>query len=398
MLFMAFGLSDRVRGISPSPTLSIDTKTKELMQRGVDVINLSVGEPDFPTPAQASLAGIQAIAEGFTKYTAVAGIHELRSAIARKLQEENGLEYDPEEILVSVGAKHSLYNAFMALCNPGDEVILPAPYWVSYPEQIKLAGAKPVILPTDESTSFKITPQQLEQAITPRTKALLLNSPSNPTGAVYTKEELAALAEVIIRHEFYVISDEIYEKLVYGVEHVSIAALHPEIKKRTLVVNGFSKTFSMTGWRVGYLAADRTLVKAMAGLQGHSTSNPASMAQRAALTALSCFDPAMVEEFRKRRDYVVDRLRRMAPIECVEPPGAFYVFPNVAGFFGRRYRGTPIENVDHLCTLLLEEAKIAIVPGTGFGAPNNMRISYAVSIDTLQQAMDRLEAFARETV
>ncbi|WP_018133049.1 pyridoxal phosphate-dependent aminotransferase [Effusibacillus pohliae] len=393
---MAFGLSNRVKGIAPSPTLSIDAKTKELIAQGRDIVNLSVGEPDFGTPEPACQAGIAAIQEGFTKYTAVPGINELRKAIVKKLLEENGLAYEIDEIIVSNGAKHSLFNAFMALCNPGDEVILPAPYWVSYPEMIRLADAEPVIVLTDESTGFKLTPDMLQKAITPRTKALLLNSPSNPTGAVYSREELQALAEVIEQHEFYVISDEIYEKMVYGIEHVSIASLSEAMKKRTLVVNGFSKAFAMTGWRVGYIAADRMIVKAMTSFQSQTTSNPASISQRAAVKALDCFDTRAIELFNKRRDYVLKRLRGMPLIECIEPQGAFYVFPNVANIIGKSYNGTKIDSANTFATLLLEHANIALVPGEGFGAPNNIRISYAVSDQDLQKAMDRLEAFLKE--
>lgn len=393
---MAFGLSDRVKGIAPSPTLSIDAKTKQLVAEGRDIVNLSVGEPDFGTPQPACEAGIAAIKEGFTKYTAVPGIIELRKAIAKKLKEENGLDYEIDDIIVSNGAKHSLFNAFMALCNPGDEVILPAPYWVSYPEMIRLTGAEPVIIPTDESTGFKVTPEMLKQAVTPKTKALLLNSPSNPTGAVYTPEELKALAEVIEQHEFYVISDEIYEKMVYGVVQISIASVSEGMKKRTLVVNGFSKAFAMTGWRVGYIAADRALVKAMTSFQSQTTSNPVSISQKAAVKALECFDPQAIETFRRRLDYVMKRLDDMPLIRCIRPQGAFYVFPNVADIIGKSHEGTRIDSANTFATLLLERANIALVPGEGFGAPNNIRISYAVSDENLAKAMDRLESFLKE--
>ncbi|MFC4770159.1 pyridoxal phosphate-dependent aminotransferase [Effusibacillus consociatus] len=393
---MAFGLSDRIKAIAPSPTLAIDSKTKELVAQGVDIVNLSVGEPDFGTPAPACQAGIEAIQAGFTKYTAVPGINDLRKAIAKKLKEENGLDYEIEDIIVSNGAKHSLYNAFMALCNPGDEVIVPAPYWVSYPEMIRLAEAEPVIISTDESTGFKITPEMLKKAITPKTKALLLNSPSNPTGAVYSPEELKALAEVIEQHDFYVISDEIYEKMVYGVEQISIASVSEAMKKRTLVVNGLSKAFAMTGWRVGYIAADRPIVKAMTSFQSQTTSNPASISQKAAVKALDCFDPQAIEVFRKRLDYVLSRLNEMPLITCIRPQGAFYVFPNVSDIIGKSYQGTKIDSANTFAALLLEKANIALVPGEGFGAPNNIRISYAVSDENLAKAMDRLESFLKE--
>ncbi|GAX89534.1 pyridoxal phosphate-dependent aminotransferase [Effusibacillus lacus] len=393
---MAFGLSDRIKAIAPSPTLAIDAKTKELVAQGVDIINLSVGEPDFGTPEPAAQAAIEAIKQGFTKYTAVPGINDLRKAIAKKLKDENGLDYEMDDIIVSNGAKHSLYNAFMAILNPGDEVILPAPYWVSYPEMIRLAEGEPVVIATDESTGFKITPEMLKQAITPKTKALLLNSPSNPTGAVYSPEDLKALAEVMEQHEFYVISDEIYEKMVYGVEQMSIASVSEAMKKRTILVNGFSKAFAMTGWRVGYIAADRAIVKAMTSFQSQTTSNPASISQKAALKALDAFDPNVIEAFRKRLDYVMKRLEEMPLIKCIRPQGAFYVFPNVADIIGKSYKGTKIDSANTFATLLLEKANIALVPGEGFGAPNNIRISYAVSDENLAKAMDRLEGFLKE--
>ncbi|MBX6395340.1 MAG: pyridoxal phosphate-dependent aminotransferase [Alicyclobacillaceae bacterium] len=393
---MGLSLSARARGIAPSPTLSIDAKTKAMVSRGEDVINLSVGEPDFDTPPAASLAAVGAIAAGFTKYTAVAGTLELRERICRKLQEENGLKYEPDQILVSVGAKHSLFNAILTLVDPGDEVVIPAPYWVTYPEQVRLAGGIPVIVETDESTGFKMTPEQLQRVLGPKTKAVILNSPSNPTGAVYRREELAALVEVLRPVDCYIISDEIYEKLIYGVEHVSIASLDDEIYSKTLVINGFSKAFSMTGWRLGYTAGPREVIKAMTSLQSQSTSNPTSIAQKAGVAALDHFDEKVVEEFRARRDYVLKRLREMPYITCAEPSGAFYLFPNIGQLLGARYRDVTIETADQLCELLLEEARISLVPGTGFGAPRNIRISYATSRANLEIAMDRLSHFLSE--
>lgn len=390
-------LSKRARSISPSATLSIDTKTKELIASGVDVINLSVGEPDFHTPDQASLAAISAITKHFTKYTAVNGIVELRQAIAKKLLEENHLQYTANEIIVSTGAKQSLFNIFMTILDPLDEVLLPTPYWVSYPEQIALCDGIPVPLVTNESTQFKITPTQLEQAITPKTKAILLNSPSNPTGAVYTSSELHALAEILNKHDLYVISDEIYEQLTYGVAHESIAGL-PGMRDRTFVVNGFSKTFAMTGWRVGYVAASEQLVRAMSSLQSHTTANPSSISQWAALGALGTFNLQTVTEYRARRDFVVAMMNSLDGIQCIQPEGAFYVFPNAAGVVSKRYTSAHgdscvIKSVDHLCELLLTEAHIAVVPGTGFGAPDNFRISYATSLSQLELANKRLNTF-----
>jgi aspartate aminotransferase len=392
---MAFGLSDRVKNIAPSPTLSIDAKTKAMIAEGFDVVNLSVGEPDFGTPDIACVAGKAAIDKQFTKYTAVPGIVELRKKVAAQL-ETKGLSYSADDIIVSNGAKHSLYNAFMALVNPGDEVILPAPYWVSYPEMVRLAGGTIVTIETDESTSFKITPEQLEAAITDKTKVLLLNSPSNPTGSVYTKAELEALAAVIRKHDFYVISDEIYDQLVYDVEQTSIATFGDDIKARTIVINGFSKSYSMTGWRVGYAAADRAIVKAMTAFQSHATAGAASISQQAAVAALDHVDAEMIPEFRFRRDYVLERIRKMPLLSCETPTGAFYVFPNCAQTYGKSYQGHAINNSDDFATLLLEQAKIALVPGSGFGAPNNFRISYATSRENLAKAMDRLEAFMQE--
>lgn len=396
---MSLELSERFQAISPSPTLSIDAKTKALAASGVEIVNLSVGEPDFATPDQASLAGIAAIVGNFTKYTPVPGILDLRAAIAKKLYDENQLTYKPEEIIVSSGAKHSLYNIFMAILNPGDEVLLPAPYWVSYPEQIRLAQGVPVILPTDEATGFKITPQQVEQAITNKTKAILLNSPSNPTGAVYTKAEIEALAAVIERHEIFVISDEIYERMTYGTEHVSIATYSENLRNKTFVVNGFSKAFAMTGWRVGYVAAPQYLVSAMTSFQSHTTSNPASISQKAALAALGAFDPEKIKIFQARRDFVLENLRRLPGISVAKPDGAFYIFPNAAKWLGLTYTmkdgsQVKLDSVDTICELLLTDVFVSVVPGSGFGAPHNFRISYATSMPQLQKAMDRFAEFA----
>ncbi len=391
-------LSARAKSISPSPTLSIDTKTKALKASGVDVVNLSVGEPDFPTPDRAALAGVAAIANHFTRYTDVSGILELRQAIADKLLTENGLSYSPSEIIVSSGAKHSLYNIFMVILNPGDEVLLPAPYWVSYPEQIRLAGGVVVPMPTDESTHFKITPAQLEAAMTDKTKAILINSPSNPTGSVYTPEELQALAKVIEAHDIFVVSDEIYEQLIYGVHHYSIAKYSDKLKDRTFLVNGFSKTYAMTGWRVGYVAGPAPYVKAMSSFQSHTTANPASISQKAALGALGTFDPKHREEFQARRDYVLNELLELNGVTCTKPEGAFYLFPNVKAVLGKTLRKNNGETailttVDLLCEELLTEMHVSTVPGTGFGAPDNFRISYATSMDQLQKAMDRMKDF-----
>lgn len=395
---MSLKLSERFQAIAPSPTLSIDAKTKALAATGVEIVNLSVGEPDFATPDRASLAGIAAIVGNFTKYTPVPGIMELRTKIAEKLAAENQLQYKPEEIIVSSGAKQSLYNIFMAILNPGDEVLLPAPYWVSYPEQIRLCGATSVPLETDESTGFKVTPQQIENAITPKTKAILLNSPSNPTGAVYTTDEIKAIAAVLEKHELYIVSDEIYEQLTYGTEHYSIARYSENLRNRTFVVNGFSKTFAMTGWRVGYVAAPKHLVIAMSSFQSHTTSNPSSISQKAALGALGTFDQAIVREFQSRRDYVLEQLRELPGITVAKPEGAFYIFPNAKNWVGLTYTlqdgsRMKVDTVDVACELLLTDAFVSVVPGSGFGAPNNFRISYATSMAQLHKAMQRFKDF-----
>ncbi|KPV42769.1 pyridoxal phosphate-dependent aminotransferase [Alicyclobacillus ferrooxydans] len=386
-------LSGRVRGIAPSATMSIDAKTKALMKEGQPVVNMSVGEPDFDTPKAAAFAGIKAIVDGQTRYTPAAGTLELRKRIAQKLMTENGLQYTPEQIVVSSGAKHSLFNIFLAICDPGDEVILPAPYWVSYPEQIRLSGAEPVIVSCNEDTGFKMTPEQLKAAITPRTKAVMLNSPSNPTGAVYTKDELKALGEVLVQYDVYVVTDEIYERLVYNVEHYSLPALVPDLMNRTIVVNGFSKAFAMTGWRLGYLAGPQDVVKAVSSLQSHATGNPASISQAAGIVALDSFDPGMVEAFHERRDYLVSALQNMNGIQCLVPDGAFYVFPNISGLYGKSLNGKRIETSNDFCTLLLETDLVAAVPGEAFGAPENMRLSYATSMEQIKTAVERIERF-----
>lgn len=389
-------LSARVRAISPSPTLAIDSLTKQLIREGKDVINFSVGEPDFDTPEHIKEAARKAMAEGFTRYTAVAGIPELRQAIADKLAADNGLRYSPEQIVVSNGGKHSLYNAFMALCEPGDEVILQAPYWVSYPEIVKLAGGVPVVVETTARDHFKMTADMIRQKLTPRTRIINLNSPSNPTGAVYSRRELEDIAELALAHDLVVVSDEIYEKLVYdGVEHVSIAALGPEMQKRTVVINGFSKAYAMTGWRMGYAASELDLAKAMSALQGHSTSNPSSITQKASLAALTGpQEPIleMVKAFRERRDLTVGLVRYVPGFELPSAPqGAFYVFPDVSSLLGKTIAGRRIDSSDALGEVLLAEAGVATVPGGGFGAPDYLRISYATSSEQLRDGLGRIK-------
>lgn len=381
--------------------MAINARAKELQAAGRDVLNLTAGEPDFPTVAPAAQAAIAAIQEGFTQYTAAAGILPLRAAIAAKLQAENGVSYTADEIAVTTGAKFALFCAMQVLLDPGDEVIIPAPYWVSYPEQAKLAGATPVFVPCSEASGFVPTAEALEAAITPRTKILVLNSPCNPTGAVIPERELAAIAAVLLRHpRVYCLSDEIYERMVYGgARHASLAALDPEVRRRTVTINGFSKAFAMTGWRVGYTAADRHLAEPIADFLSQTTSNITSITQRAALEALRAGEPAvraMVAEFGRRRELVLGRLASMPLIHCVPPNGAFYVFPNVTAALGRRTpAGTVVADVDALALALMEEGGVGTVPGSGFGSSAHLRLSYACGTDVLAAACDRLEAFLR---
>ncbi|MBM7855732.1 aspartate aminotransferase [Desulfohalotomaculum tongense] len=394
-------LAERAAKISPSPTLAIDSKAKQLKAEGVKVFNFGVGEPDFDTPQHIKDAAIEAINAGMTKYTPAAGTPQLKQAIVDKFKRENGLDYEPAQIVVSAGAKHSLYNAFQVLVEDGDEVVLPAPFWVSHLEQIKITGAKPVIVMTTEENGFKMTPQQLREAITPKTKVVLLNSPSNPTGGVYTREELEALGKVILEHDnIIVISDEIYEKLIYdGMEHISIASLSEELKERTVVINGVSKAYSMTGWRIGYAAAPLEIAKAMANLQSHSTSNPTSIAQAASIAALNGPQQPVEEmkkEFVKRRDYMLERLLSIAGISCPKPNGAFYLFPNVSAYFGKSYRGKEINSATDLAAVLLDEVQVAVVPGVAFGNDDFLRFSYATDMETITEAMNRIEKVLAE--
>lgn len=392
-------LAARALNISPSPTLTIDSRAKQMMAEGIKVINFGAGEPDFDTPEHIKQAAVEALKAGMTKYTPVAGTEALKKAIVQKFKVDQGLDYQPAQIVVSAGAKHSLYNAFQVLCQEGDEVILPAPYWVSYLEQIKLAGATPVIVPTRAENGFKLTAEELKAAITPRTRVVVINSPSNPTGSVYSREELAALGEVLVEREIAIISDEVYEKLIYdGLVHVSIASLSPALKELTVVINGVSKAYSMTGWRIGYAAAPMSVAKAMADLQSHSTSNPTSIAQAASVAALTGpQEPLhqMKEEFDRRRLYMVERLQAMPGLSCTRPGGAFYVFPEMKGLIGRSYKGKVISNSSDLAALLLDEVQVAVVPGVAFGDDNCFRLSYATSMESIVEGLDRIEEFLK---
>ncbi|WP_089969016.1 pyridoxal phosphate-dependent aminotransferase [Lihuaxuella thermophila] len=391
-------LSKRVQQLSPSPTLAITAKAKALKQEGYDVIGLGAGEPDFNTPDHILKAAKEAMDAGHTKYTASGGIPELKQAIIRKLERDNRLSYQPNQIIVTVGAKHALYNLFQVILDEGDEVIIPAPYWVSYIEQVKLAGGVPVVIEGEEDRQFKITPSQLEKAITERTRAVLINSPSNPTGMLYTKEELQALGKVCVQHDILIVSDEIYEHLIYDdVQHVSIASLGPEFYDRTVIINGVSKTYSMTGWRIGFAAGPAEIIKAMTDLSSHSTSNPTSIAQYAAIAALTgTHEPVekMKEAFKKRRDYVIQRINSIPGFACQTPPGAFYAFINIREALNNsngKY-STP----DEWAAALLEKELVAVVPGSGFGSNNHIRISYATSMEQLEKAFDRIERFVKQ--
>jgi len=393
-------LSKRVSSIGPSPTLGITAKAKKMRAEGIDVIGFGAGEPDFDTPVNIKEAAKKAIDAGFTKYTPASGIPELKVAICEKLKKDNDFDYEPEEILVSCGAKHAIFNAVLALCDDDDEVILLSPYWVSYPEMIKLARANPVVIKTTQQNNFKITPERLRDAITPKTKLIILNSPSNPTGIVYTRKELQLLSEILVEAEICCISDEIYEKIIYdGKEHVSIASLSSEMKKLTIVVNGVSKPYSMTGWRIGYAAGPREIIKAMSNLQAHSTSNPTSISQKAALEALKGQQKdmeEMVRAFAERRNYIVGRLNSIERIRCIMPEGAFYVFPDVSQLLGKKYNGQTIKDSFLLTELLLTEARVAVVPGAVFGDDNHLRLSYATSMENIAEGMDRIGEFIKK--
>ena len=392
---MTIGIAQRAKAIKPSPTLAMAAKAKAMKAQGIDVVDFGVGEPDFDTPENVKLAGIKAIQSGFTKYTPAGGTDELKDAVVEKLKKDNGLTYERSQVLISCGAKHSLYNIAEALFDPGDEVIIPSPYWVSYPDQVLLNDATPVIVETTEQEGFRISAARLEKAITKKTKAIILNSPSNPTGLAYDRKTLEEIAAVAVKHRIYVISDEIYEKLVYdGFTHISIASLNPEIKELTIVVNGVSKSHAMTGWRIGFAAGPKDVITAMANIQSQSTSNPASISQKAACEALrgpQDFLPVMNAEFDKRRKYMVERLNKMQGVSCMLPVGAFYAFPNVSKLYGRSAGGKTIKNSADLAAYLLETAKVALVSGDSFGADAYIRLSYATSMEIIKKGMDRIE-------
>ncbi|MEI8356114.1 MAG: pyridoxal phosphate-dependent aminotransferase, partial [Deltaproteobacteria bacterium] len=389
----------RVNKIKPSPTLAIDAKAKALKSQGLDVIGFGAGEPDFDTPDNIKEAARKAIETGFTKYTPVGGTDELKDAIIAKLKRDNALDYARNEISVACGAKHSLYNISQALVQEGDEVIIPAPYWVSYPDQVILAGGKPVFIETDEGAAFKITPEQLEKVITKNTRALILNSPCNPTGSTYSLDELKSLGEVCLRHDFAIITDDIYERLLYDNQtFYNIATALPALQPRVIVVNGVSKTYSMTGWRIGYAAGPADLISAMTKMQSQSTSNPCSIAQKAAVEALNGPQHAvasMVVEFEKRRTYIIDRLNAIPGVSCFKSTGAFYAFPNFSQIYGKSFEGKVICNSTDFAAYLLEQARVALVPGIAFGADKFVRLSYSTSMRNITEGLDRIDTAVR---
>jgi aspartate aminotransferase len=389
-------LANRLKAIKPSPTLALNARAKALAAQGVDVVGLAAGEPDFDTPEFIKQAAVEALRQGFTKYTPTAGIVELREAICAKLAADNRLTYAADQVLVSVGAKHALYNLFQALLNEGDEVIILAPYWVSYPEMVQLAGGKPVIVQTREEDGFAPDPEAIRRALTGRTRALVLNSPSNPTGAVFSRGALEGIAEAVRGHDCLLVSDDIYEKLLYEGEFLNIGNVAGDLVPRLVVVNGMSKAYSMTGWRLGYAAGPKPLIAAMQMIQDQSTSNASSIAQKAGLAALKGPGDtikAMVEEYRARRDLFVDGLNALPGVKCRRPEGAFYVFPDLRGLLGKRYKGAPLASAMQISQILLDDYRIAAVPGEPFGAEGYIRMSFVTSREQLRKGLERLKEF-----
>jgi len=387
---MTYSISNRAAALTPSLTLAIDSKAKQMKADGEDVVGFGAGEPDFDTPQHIKDACAKALAEGFTKYTPASGTPQLRQAVVDKFKRDNNLEFSPSQIIVSCGGKHSCYNVIIATCQAGDEVIIPSPYWLSYPEMVKLAEATPVIVPTSDQTEFKVTPNQLRAAITPKTRLFILNSPSNPTGSLYSREEIKALGDICVEHGVLIMSDEIYEKLLYdGAEHTSVASLSPAHAEHTIIVHGLAKAYSMTGWRLGFLAAPLPIAKAINAIQSHSTSNPTSFAQVGGVAALNGPQDHLgfwLAEFAKRRAFAHQRLNSIPGISCINAKGAFYLFPNISSL--------GLKSTD-FCARLLEQQKVAAVPGIAFGADDYFRLSYATGMDNLEKGLDRLEKFAK---
>ncbi len=393
-------VSKIAEAVRASTTLAVDSLAKQMKADGLDVVGFGTGEPDFNTPDNINMAGIRAICDGKTKYTPAAGIIPLRKAIAQKLKDDCGVDYDYTQIVVASGAKHSVYIALAAITNPGDEIIIPAPFWVSYYEMVRMVGGTPVIVEAGEEQNFKITAEQLEAAITDKTKCLMLNNPSNPTGMIYSKDELQALADVCVKHDLYILADEIYYQLIYdGMEFTSVASLGEEVKERTLLINGVSKSYAMTGWRVGYCAANKTLAKIMSNFLSHSTGAPSTISQWASVEALTGPQEsieAMRLAFLERRDYIVKRINEIPGVSCIRPNGAFYVMMNMEKLVGRTLGGKLIENDDDFAVALLEKALVAVVPCSGFGMKNFVRWSYAASMENIEKGLDRLEKFISE--
>ena len=391
-------LTKRAQSIKPSPTLAITAKAKKMKAEGIDVVGFGAGEPDFDTPDNIKEAGIKAIRDGFTKYTSSSGIDELKDAITEKFSKENNLKYERNQVVICCGAKDVLYDIAQVLFEEGDEVIIPSPYWVSYPDQVILAGGTPVFVPTKEENGFRITGGDFKKAITSKTRAIIVNSPSNPTGGAYEAKHLEEIGEIALKNNITIISDEIYERMVYdGFKHVSIASLSDKIKAITLVVNGVSKTYSMTGWRIGYVAGDKDVISAIVNLQSQSTSNPTSISQKASVEAIRGDQSAvdkMVKAFDERRKYIVKRLNSIKGVSCYNPQGAFYVFPNFSKLYGKKFKDKAINSSSDLADLLLSEVKVAVVPGGAFGDDAYIRLSYATSMDTITKGIDRIEEFA----
>ncbi len=390
-------LSKKALQIEPSLTLSITAAAKKMKLEGIDVVGFGAGEPDFNTPLNIQQAAITAIKKGFTKYTAASGIIELKEAIIKKLRNDNNIKYNASQIIISTGAKQCLSNVFQAILNPGDQVLIPIPYWVSYPELVKLADGIPVFVKTSDSNNFKYTIDELEKSVTEKTKAILINSPNNPAGFVYSKEELISLAEFAKKHDIFIISDEIYEKLIYGDEkHISIASLSEDAYNRTVVINGVSKTYAMTGWRIGYAAGPEKVIKLMSNIQSHTTSNANSIAQYASVEALNGDKSEvekMIQEFAKRRNYMVERLDEIKGLSCIKPKGAFYVMVNLDSAIGKMVDNTVIEDSIVFSKLLLEKEKVAVIPGAAFGMNNYIRLSYATSMENIKKGLDRINRF-----
>lgn len=393
-------LSRKAQAIEPSLTLAITAKAKEMKEKGIDVISFSAGEPDFNTPKNIINAAIKAMEDGNTKYTSVNGILQLREAICKKFKDDNGLEYNPSQIVVSTGAKQSLANTFLAILNPGDEVIVSTPYWVSYPELIKLADGKPVFVEGDEKSNYKFTKENLEKAVTAKTKAIVLNTPNNPTGTIYNKKELEVIADFAKKYDIIIISDEMYEKLIYDNEnHISIASLSKDAYERTIVINGLSKSYAMTGWRIGYCAASEKIAKLMISIQSHVTSNVCSITQYAALEALNGPQDEitkMINEFEKRRNYMINRIESIDNLSIVKPKGAFYIMINIENCLGKEINGKILNDSMEFCASLLENEKLAVIPGKAFGLNNYIRVSYATSMEAIKEGLNRIESFIKK--